>query len=163
LPLIFFKENKRITWWSISTLLRIANYHQRSLKRAISTETMFMLDAFLWKASNPSWSIHSRANVKLYFLEKKGDNMYRSIDMKSVLTGGLFVALILCIAGAVPFVTREDYDRFKIETNNSHAFILDSATGQVWSSKFYISSSLIAIGEDPSFHAPKTHHEDGIQ
>jgi hypothetical protein len=78
-----------------------------------------------------------------------------SIDMKSVLIGGLLVALILCLSGAVPFVNREEYDRFKIETNDSHAFILDSATGQVWSSIFVGNM----FGPDPDFHAIKTVHE----
>ncbi len=81
--------------------------------------------------------------------------MHRSIDMKSVLIGGLLVALILCLVGAVPFVNREYYDRFKIETNDSHAFILDSATGQVWSSMFVPPGSGIGIGHDPNFHAIK--------
>ena len=78
--------------------------------------------------------------------------MHRSIDMKSLLIGGLIGALILCAVGAVPFVEPEEYGRFQIETNDSHAFILDSATGQVWSSIF--------LGDlfepDPSFHADKT-------
>ncbi len=82
--------------------------------------------------------------------------MHRSIDMKSVLIGGLLVALILCLAGAVPFVIQEDYHRFKIETNDSHAFILDSATGQVWSSVFYLSDTGPQSWNDPNFHALKT-------
>ena len=85
--------------------------------------------------------------------------MHRSIDMKSVLIGGLLVALILCLVGAVPFVNLEDYDRFKIETNDSHAFILDSATGQVWSSAFYIGNNAVLVDNDPNFHAIKTLHE----
>lgn len=89
----------------------------------------------------------------------KGDSMHRSIDLKSVLIGGLLVALILSLAGAVPFVNLEDYDRFKIETNDSHAFILDSATGQVWSSVFYQSDTGVHSYDDPNFHAIKTLHE----
>ena len=81
--------------------------------------------------------------------------MHCAIDMKSVLIGGLLIALILCSTGAVPFVNREEYDRFKIETNDSHAFILDSATGQVWSSIFLGNM----FGSDPDFHAIKTVHE----
>ena len=81
--------------------------------------------------------------------------MLRSIDLKSVLIGGLLVGMILCLLGAVPYVLPEEYERFQIETNNSHAFILDSATGQVWSSGFYVSSSAIRIEDDPNFHAPK--------
>ena len=84
--------------------------------------------------------------------------MRRSIDIKSVLIGGLMAALILCLAGGVPYMHWEDYGRFQIETNNSHAFILDSATGQVWSSKFYISDSRSYSLNDPNFHAPKAFH-----
>ena len=77
--------------------------------------------------------------------------MHRTIDMKSVLIGGLLVALILCVVGAVSFAQPEEYGRFQIETNDSHAFILDSATGQVWSSIFLGN----LFGPDPNFHAIK--------
>ena len=83
--------------------------------------------------------------------------MVRSIDFKSALIGGFVVAMFLCLVGAVPFVEpSDDHGRFQIETNDSHAFILDSATGQVWASKFYISSSVVSVGHDPNFYAPKT-------
>ena len=81
--------------------------------------------------------------------------MLRSIDLKSVLIGGLLVGMILCLISAVPFVAPEEYGRFQIETNNSHAFVLDSATGQVWSSGFHVPDSVIHIEHDPNFHAPK--------
>ena len=81
--------------------------------------------------------------------------MHWSIDMKSLLIGGLLVVLILCLTGAVPFAGREEYDRFKIEASDSHAFILDSATGQVWSSIF-VGNMFVP---DPEFHAIKTVHE----
>ena len=77
--------------------------------------------------------------------------MHRTIDMKSVLIGGLLVALILCVVGAVSFAQPEEYGRFQIETNDSHAFILDSATGQVWSSIFLGN----LFGPAPNFHAIK--------
>jgi hypothetical protein len=84
--------------------------------------------------------------------------MFRSIDMKSVLIGGLLAVMILCFVGAVPFVQPEEYGRFRIETNDSHAFILDSATGQVWSSMFPSPEWGFGVGPDPNFHAPKTKH-----
>ena len=84
--------------------------------------------------------------------------MFRSIDMKSVLIGGLLAVMILCFVGAVPFVSPEEYGRFRIETNDSYAFILDSATGQVWSSVFLNPESHIIVPPDPNFHAPKTEH-----
>ena len=88
--------------------------------------------------------------------------MFRSIDLKSVLLGGLLVGMILCLIGAVPYVLPEEYGRFQIETNDSHAFVLDSATGQVWSSAFHVSDSVNHIEHDPNFHAPKISHQDQI-
>ncbi|MHC4207262.1 MAG: hypothetical protein ACYSTT_21620 [Planctomycetota bacterium] len=82
--------------------------------------------------------------------------MVRSIDFKSALIGGFVVAMIVFLAGAVPYLPSQEYGRFEIETNDSHAFILDSATGQVWSSNFYVSDSFIRVNNDPNFHAPKT-------
>ena len=85
--------------------------------------------------------------------------MFRSINIKSTIIGGLLVALILCMTGAVPFVPTDEYERFKIEVNDNYAFILDSATGQVWSSMFPDPSSHIGVVYDPNFHAPKTFDE----
>ena len=82
--------------------------------------------------------------------------MRRSIDIKSALIGGLLAALILCLAGGVPYMHWEEYGRFQIETNDSHAFILDSATGQAWSTQAHIPNEERAYyATDPNFHAPK--------
>ena len=89
---------------------------------------------------------------------KKGELiMVRSIDMKSALIGGLVVALFLCLVGAVYYVPPDYYGRFKIETNNNYAFILDSATGQVWSEMFPDPQSHFVVVPDPNFYAPKTY------
>jgi hypothetical protein len=82
--------------------------------------------------------------------------MLRSMDMKSLLFGGLLAVIVLCLIGAVPFVPTEEYGRFQLETNNGHAFILDSATGQVWSARFPDPGLGISSWYDPNFHAPKT-------
>lgn len=82
--------------------------------------------------------------------------MSRSFDMKSALIGGLLAVLVLCLVGAVPFLHPDYYGRFQIETNQTHAFILDSATGQAWSSEFRSPESHIIIPPDPNFHEPKT-------
>ena len=85
--------------------------------------------------------------------------MHRSIDIKSVLIGILLAALVLCVIGAVPITLPEEYGRFQITTNESHAFILDSSTGQVWSSLFHVSpDSGLMVADDPEFHAIKTGH-----
>jgi len=83
--------------------------------------------------------------------------MVRSIDMKSVIIGGFVVAMIICLVGAVDYVPPDDHGRFKIEANDGHAFILDSATGQVWSEMFPDPLSSIVVVPDPNFYAPKTH------
>ncbi|HUT46106.1 MAG TPA: hypothetical protein VMX36_07450 [Sedimentisphaerales bacterium] len=83
--------------------------------------------------------------------------MVRSIDMKSALIGVFAVAMILCLVGTVPYMFPEEYGRFQIETNENHAFILDSATGQVWSEMFPDSQSSVVVVPDPNFYAPKTH------
>ena len=75
-----------------------------------------------------------------------------SIDAKSVLIGALSAALILCFVGAVPYAHWQEYGRFQLETDDGHAFVLDSATGQVWSSPFWKTYDSV----DPNFHAPKT-------
>ena len=81
--------------------------------------------------------------------------MVRSIDIKSVLVGGFVVAAVLLLVGAVHFAAPEEYGRFQIETNNGHAFVLDTATGQVWSEMFPPPPSVISV-PDPNFYAPKT-------
>jgi len=84
--------------------------------------------------------------------------MVRSIDLKSVLIGGLAVAMILCLVGAVRYVRSEEYGRFEIEVNDGHAFVLDSATGQVWSEPLIDPEGGIRpIEPDPNFYAPKTY------
>jgi hypothetical protein len=83
--------------------------------------------------------------------------MVRSIDLKSVLIGGFLLVMILSLVGAVPFVEPVEYGRFQIKTNDNYAFILDSATGQVWSEMFPDSQSSVVVVPDPSFYAPKTH------
>lgn len=83
--------------------------------------------------------------------------MVRSIDMKSALICGFVVALILCLVGAVHYVPPEEYGRFKIEVNDSHAFVLDSATGQVWLETLIDPEGGIRpIEPDPNFYTPKT-------
>jgi hypothetical protein len=77
--------------------------------------------------------------------------MSRTIDFKSALIGGLSTVVILCLLGAVSYVHPDEYGRFQIQTNDSHAFVLDSATGQVWSGIF----SETATGYEDNFHAAK--------
>ncbi len=86
--------------------------------------------------------------------------MHHSIDIKSVLIGALSAALVLCLIAAVPYALPEEYGRFELKTNDTHAFVLDSATGQVWSSGFVVASgeSTLILSPDPNFHAIKTDH-----
>ena len=82
--------------------------------------------------------------------------MVRSIDFKSALIGGFVVAMILCLAGTVMYVRPDEYGRFEIEVNDGYAFILDSATGQVWSEMLTDPEGRFYIETDPNFYAPKT-------
>jgi len=84
--------------------------------------------------------------------------MVRSIDFKSALIGGFVVALILFLVGAVNYVPPDDFGRFEIETNDGHAFILDSATGQAWS-EMLSDPGHFYVAPDPNFYAPKTYDE----
>jgi hypothetical protein len=81
--------------------------------------------------------------------------MVRSVDIKSALIGGFVVSLILCLVGAVTFVPPEEYGRFQIAANDGYAFILDSATGQVWSQMLIDPLGRFYAEPDPNFYAPK--------
>ena len=81
--------------------------------------------------------------------------MLRSIDIRSFLIGGLLVFSVVCLLGAVNYVLPENHGRFEIATNQDYAFVLDSATGQVWSQHFPSGSTTVIIGENDEFHAPK--------
>ena len=81
--------------------------------------------------------------------------MFRSIDFKSAVIGGLLVLVILLLVGAVPVVQPDEYGRFQIKTNDSHAFVLDTATGQVWSAMFLNPQFGVVENPEPEFHAPK--------
>ena len=63
-------------------------------------------------------------------------------------------------AGCYP-VLPEEQVRFKMEANESYAFVLDSATGQVWSAGFVYNPQFnsVVFPFDPDFHAIKTAHE----
>ena len=81
--------------------------------------------------------------------------MVRSIDFKSAVIGGFVVAMVVILAGAVDNVPSVRYGRFQMETNDNYAFILDSATGQLWSEMFPVFESGVVVVPDPNFHAPK--------
>jgi hypothetical protein len=83
-----------------------------------------------------------------------GTIMLRSIDIRSFLIGGLLVFSVMCLLGAVNYVPSEYHGRFKIDTNQDYAFVLDSATGQVWSQYFPEQGTLIISSPD-EFLAPK--------
>jgi hypothetical protein len=59
--------------------------------------------------------------------------MSYSVDIKSCLIGGLLVLVVACCIAAAVYQPSQLYlDRFKIEASQEYAFVLDSATGQVW-------------------------------
>lgn len=59
--------------------------------------------------------------------------MTKSIDLKSVLVGGLLALAVLCVLGAAPrLLSGEAVGRFTIVTHAGDPYVLDTATGQVW-------------------------------
>jgi hypothetical protein len=58
--------------------------------------------------------------------------MGKSIDLKSLVIGGLLTLLVLSCFGAVPKLGQEFFGRFAIGATERGAFILDTATGQAW-------------------------------
>ncbi len=90
----------------------------------------------------------------------KGEkSMLRSIDAKSLIVGGLLVLTVVCLIGGAPYVAPEYHSRFQIATNQSHAFVLDSATGQVWS-RYFASEPPYTIGGTDAFHDQKLFKDD---
>jgi len=86
--------------------------------------------------------------------------MSRHIDFKSVLIGGLCVLAGLCLLGAMPVFSTGSHGRFQLETNKSHAFVLDSDTGQAWSLYTGNDAEVYPPEFDPNaFYAPKL---DGV-
>jgi len=81
--------------------------------------------------------------------------MLRSINIRSFLIGGLLVFSVMCLMGAANSVSPEYHGRFKITTNPDHAFIIDSATGQVWSQHFSDEPDNVIGAPPDEFHSPK--------
>jgi hypothetical protein len=76
-----------------------------------------------------------------------------SIDVKSILIGGLLVALVLCLLGGT--TTEPEHDgRYQIETNPNYAFVLDTTTGQVWSTNAN-DNTRTSIDPNSAFILPK--------
>lgn len=80
--------------------------------------------------------------------------MKMHVDLRSVCFGGILTAVLFCLIGSVSFVQPEEFGRFQMVTNASHAFVLDSATGEVWSAAFEDTAGAVTA-PDPNFHAEK--------
>ncbi len=80
--------------------------------------------------------------------------MWKSMDLKSLLIGGLTALLVMCAMGGWPegggavIYNSDLFGRFTIVTRENCAYVLDTATGQVWDQ---ISSS----PRKEEFFAPK--------
>ncbi|MHC4353646.1 MAG: hypothetical protein ACYTE3_03065 [Planctomycetota bacterium] len=75
----------------------------------------------------------------------------------------MLVVLVLCLLGADPFVDPERHGRYEIETNEGYAFVLDSATGQVWSTLAVSGAGFTAwIDPNSPFSLPKSFAEEGV-
>lgn len=84
-----------------------------------------------------------------------------SIDVKSVVLGGLVVALAVYSIGAVCHVPGEAYGRFQIFADSGHAFILDHSNGQVWSLQTVLPANTIykPPHAEQAFYDPKVFPE----
>ncbi len=87
--------------------------------------------------------------------------MCKLVDLKSAIIGGLIVSLVICAIGAVRHASSDDYGRFQIATNPDHGFVLDTATGQVWTLQTGIAGGMGVINTPPhtelEFYDPKTY------
>ncbi len=83
--------------------------------------------------------------------------MCKSIDLKSVVIGGLIVAVVACAVGAVGYGGCNEYERFELVTTPSFALLLDRATGQVWAMQIDYPDNVIVSTPhgDEEFFAPK--------
>ena len=82
--------------------------------------------------------------------------MFKSIDVKSALIGGLAVALVISSVGAVRYASEDRCDRFKMIPAAGYTFLLDRLTGQVWAQQNLpegVIDSTPHLAED--FYAPK--------
>ncbi|MFC1605225.1 hypothetical protein ACFL5F_09390 [Planctomycetota bacterium] len=77
-----------------------------------------------------------------------------SVDFKSILIGGLLVALVLCLLGPATYPKTEYLGQYEIETNQDYAFVLDTITGQVWSKRANDNVGNIIDPNNP-FYLPK--------
>ncbi|MEN6334790.1 MAG: hypothetical protein ABFE01_11050 [Phycisphaerales bacterium] len=80
--------------------------------------------------------------------------MSKSVDVKSLLIGGLLVLLVLACLGSLPWLPQECSGRFTVGTTDEAAFILDTATGQSWAYAMP-SNTLEGIPSSEEFFSPK--------
>jgi len=80
--------------------------------------------------------------------------MSKSVDVKSLLIGGLLVLLVLACLGALPWLPQECFGRFAVGATNHAALILDTATGQAWAFTMP-SGSGMGIPSNEEFFSPK--------
>jgi hypothetical protein len=94
------------------------------------------------------------------FSGKGEKKMNWHVEVKSAVIGGLLVLVCICLMGAMPLMNPDLFGRFQMATSDGHAFVMDSATGQVWS--VWAPKEVPTYGEqlDPNnildtFYAPK--------
>jgi hypothetical protein len=89
--------------------------------------------------------------------------MFKSIDIKSALIGGLAVALAISSISAVGYVAQDGCDRFELVAGSGagFTFLLDNVTGQVWAVRDVVPIDGIVTTShgDEEFYAPKV---DGL-
>lgn len=80
--------------------------------------------------------------------------MKATIDLKSTLLGLAAGILVMFTLGAGPGISGPSGQtgRFKMATMQNHAFVIDTATGQVWRGYYYAGSG---GNTDAEFLKPK--------
>jgi hypothetical protein len=76
--------------------------------------------------------------------------MTHRFDLKSMMVGGLLIAALALLAGAVTDGPAAPAGRFSMVTTANRAFLLDTATGQVW-----VASGTISSDSEQVFKAAK--------
>jgi len=81
--------------------------------------------------------------------------MFKSLNVKSMLIGGLLSLVVLMSFAGVPWLDNDYYGRFTAVGTNEGAFIVDTATGQAWAYVISDSFGMMGIPKSEEFFSPK--------
>lgn len=87
--------------------------------------------------------------------------MWKSIEIKSAVIGGLVVLLVVFAVGAA-YWQPENHGRFAMMGHPGRAFLLDTVSGQVWSLRVdegHATFPEMIAGNEKEFYAPKVYYD----